>query len=302
MKKKIVITAANGFIGRSLVAYFKDRYEVVALVRRLPADRNGISYRLWDGKNPGEWTIDLEGAFAVINLAGRSVNCRYNARNRSEIYASRLDSTALIGRVIAMCADKPEVWINASSATIYQHSLVPMTEKEGIIGEGFSVDVCRRWEKQFTGYSQDGVRQVLLRTAIVLGKNGGVMKPFTNLVKAGLGGRMASGDQVFSWIHEEDLCRAVDFLLESEACSGAFNLSAPFPVTNARFMKALRKKRKAPFGIPSPAWLLKIGAWLIGTETELIFKSRYVIPQRLTEAGFRFRYNTIDACLEDLVK
>lgn len=297
---KIIITAANGFIGQAMIAYFKDRYEVVALVRKIPQNRNGINYQLWDGENLGPWTIELEGALAVINLAGRSVNCRYNEKNRAEIYASRLNSTEIIGKAIEQCADKPKVWINAASATIYQHSFEPMTERKGIIGTGFSVDVCQRWEQKFNDYQQENVRQIILRTAIVLGKDGGVMKPFNNLAKFGLGGKMASGKQMFSWIHEKDLCRAVEFLISHENCSGVYNLSAPLPVNNATFMQTLRKNRKAPFGIPAPAWLLKIGAWLIGTETELIFKSRYVVPERLLEAGFRFEFNTIRECLQDL--
>lgn len=298
---KIIITAANGFIGQQLLNYFKKEHEVVALVRKLPANQNGVKYQLWDGIHLGEWTLEFEGAFAVINLAGRSVNCRYNEKNKNEIYQSRLDSTEIIGKAIEICADKPKVWINAASATIYKHSLhQPMTEKEGIIGEGFSVDVCQRWEKKFNDYKQENVRQILLRTAIVLGKNGGVMKPFNNLVRFGLGGKMASGEQMFSWIHETDLCRAIDFLIKNEKCEGIYNLSAPEPVPNKVFMETFRKVKKVSVGIPSPAWLLKMGAWLIGTETELIFKSRYVVPERLLAAGFKFKFNEIEACLEDI--
>jgi uncharacterized protein (TIGR01777 family) len=299
---KIILTAANGFIGETLVRYFRNRHVVIALVRKIPVTRvKGVKYVLWDGKNPGAWTAELEGALAVINLAGRSVNCRYNGANQAEIYSSRLDSTAAIGEAIAQCTDKPQVWVNAASATIYQHSEhVPMTEKDGIIGSGFSVDVCQRWEQKCADYSAENVRQVILRTAIVLGQHGGVMKPFNRLVRFGLGGKMADGRQMFSWIHEKDLCSAIDFLIEHEKCAGVYNLSAPNPVTNTAFMQALRKVCHIPFGIPSPRWLLKTGAWLIGTETELIFKSRYVVPERLTEAGFVFKFSKIEDCLQDL--
>ena len=301
MKNRIIITAANGFIGQALVAHFKTKYDVVALVRRLPEKNDGVRYLLWDGIHTGEWTMEFEGALAVINLAGRSVNCRYNQKNKKEIYRSRLQSTALVGKVIQQCADKPAVWLNAASATIYRHSLhTPMTEKDGVIGEGFSVDVCQKWEKQFNDYKQEGVRQVLLRTAIVLGRNGGVMVPFKRLVKFGLGGKMAAGDQMFSWVHEEDLCRIVEYLVLNPQCTGVYNIAAPQPVTNKTFMRTLRKVKHMPFGIPAPAWLLRIGAWLIGTETELIFKSRYVVPERLTQEGFKFRYAHIKDCLEDL--
>ncbi len=297
---KIIITAANGFIGKTLVHYFKEKYEVIALVRKIPAKTEGVNYQLWDGETLGEWTIELEGALAVINLAGRSVNCRYNEKNKQAIYDSRLDSTEVVGKAIEQCADKPKVWINAASATIYKHSFNPMTEKDGIIGEGFSVDVCQRWEQKFNDYKRENVRQIILRTAIVLGQDGGVMQPFNNLAKFGLGGKMAGGEQMFSWIHEKDLCRAVDFLIENERCTGVYNLSAPTPVTNAQFMTNLRQVNMIPFGIPSPKWLLKLDAWLIGTETELIFKSRFVVPERLLEEGFEFEFPTIKKCLENL--
>ena len=301
MKKKIIITAANGFIGQCLVKYFSDNYEVVALVRKLPKENDGVKYMLWDGIHAGEWTLEFEGAHTVINLAGRSVNCRYNEKNKEEIYSSRLESTMLIGKVIDQCADKPKFWLNASSATIYKHSLhEPMTEKEGIIGEGFSVDVCQKWEKQFNDYRQEGVRQVLLRTAIVLGREGGVMIPFQRLVNWGLGGKMAQGNQMFSWIHEEDLCRIIQHLILDEQCSGVYNVAAPVPVTNEVFMRTLRQVKQKAFGIPAPAWLLEAGAWLIGTETELILKSRFVIPERLIQEGFEFKYAQIRDCLQDL--
>jgi len=299
---KIIITAANGFIGETLVRYFRQQHVVIALVRKMPSKSiNGVKYILWDGKNPGTWATELEGALAVINLAGRSVNCRYNAKNKREIYSSRLESTACLGKAIAQCADKPQVWINTASATIYEYSLhEPMTEKNGTIGTGFSVDVCQRWEQAFNAYSTADVRQILLRTAIVLGKNGGVLKPFNRLARFGLGGKMAAGNQMFSWIHEMDLCRAIDFLIRETSCAGIYNLSAPHPVTNTAFMQTLRKSLGKSFGLPSPGWLLKIGAALIGTETELIFKSRFVVPERLTEAGFEFRFKQIAPCLTDL--
>lgn len=299
---KIVITAANGFIGETLVNYFREQHVVVALVRKMPSKPvSGVKYALWDGKNKGKWVAELEGALAVINLAGRSVNCRYNARNKGEIYSSRLESTACIGKAISQCADKPKVWINTASATIYRHSLhEPMTEANGVIGEGFSVDVCQRWEQEFNAHPSEGVRQIVLRTAIVLGKNGGVLKPFNRLARFGLGGKMAKGNQMFSWIHEKDLCRAIDFLIREQSCTGIYNLSAPHPVTNTSFMQSLRKSLGVSFGLPAPRWLLGIGAALIGTETELIFKSRFVVPERLTKAGFTFKFEQIGLCLSDL--
>jgi uncharacterized protein len=300
--KTIVITAANGFIGSALTEYFSTNFKVVALVRKPRPDKKNVRYVRWDGRTQGEWSSELEGAEAVINLAGRSVNCRYNERNRQFIYSSRLESTAAIGEAVKSSNVKPKVWMNAASATIYAHSEhVPNTEANGIIGSGFSVDVCLKWEAAFASFAQPGVRQITLRTSIVLGSGGGVMKPFLNLVRSGLGGKMGRGKQQFSWIHIDDLCRAVDFLLAHESSVGVYNIASPDPVTNAVFMRTLRNAARVPFGIPAPKWLLEAGAAIIGTETELVLKSRFVLPERLEDAGFRFRYPTIEKCIGAIV-
>ena len=295
MKPTILIAAANGFIGKRLVAYFKNNYRVVALVRTAIPSTPDVTYCMWDGRTVGTWANELEGAHAVINLAGKSVNCRYTDRNKAAIFASRLESTHVLGKAISNCKVKPKVWLNAASATIYAHSLEqPNTERNGIIGSGFSVDVCQQWEAAFNAYSDIGVRQILLRTAIVLGKDGGVMIPFKRLAYLGLGGKMGKGNQQFSWIHEVDVCRAIEHLIEHDTSVGTYNLSSPNPLTNEEFMKTLRTQLHVPFGIPQPEWLLKFGARLIGTETELILKSRYVLPERLVEEGFVFKYPFID--------
>ena len=305
---KIIITAANGFIGTSLVNHFKKENEVICFVRKIDTKLKSqfgekVKMIIWDGKTKGNWIDELENSDVLINLAGKSVDCRYNEENKNEIYASRLESTKILGGAIKSLKNKPKVWFNAASATIYKHSLtVPNTEKNGTIGEGFSVDVCRKWEESFFNFKDLGVRQIALRTAIVLGKNGGVMKPFNRLVNFGLGGKMGKGNQQFSWIHEKDVCSAISFLINNEKSSGVYNISAPNPITNAFFMKTLRNTNKAFFGIPSPTWLLKIGAWIINTETELILKSRFVIPEKLRQEGFEFEFKTIDLCLNDLKK
>jgi uncharacterized protein len=302
MKSKIIIAAANGFIGDALMHYFSNDYHVIGLVRKLPKTTNGLEYLLWDGKTIGEWAKTFENATAIINLAGKSVNCRYTDENKALIYSSRLESTRIIGQAIQACTTKPKVWLNAASATIYAHSLhTPNTEQNGVIGTGFSVDVCQQWEKAFKECATEGVRQIVLRTAIVLGKKGGVMVPFKNLVRFGAGGKMGLGNQQFSWIHENDVCKSIAFLIQNEKQQGAYNLSAPHPITNELFLKTLRQKMKMPFGIPNPTWLLKFGARIIKTETELILKSRFVIPERLLNEGYTFEFQTIDACLEDLL-
>ncbi|MCE3297317.1 MAG: hypothetical protein K0R65_3031 [Crocinitomicaceae bacterium] len=295
---KMILFGANGFMGKHLAAYFSRNYEVVCVQRKPEASRQKIRFVQWDGKNPGDWCQELEGADVVLNLAGKSVDCRYTEENKAAIFSSRLESTRVIGEAIRQCQDKPKVWLNAASATIYRHSFEPMTESQGIIGEGFSVEVCKAWEKSFFEFSDLGVRQIALRTSIVLGNDGGVMNPFKNLVKIGFGGKMGNGKQMFSWIHIEDACRAIAFLIQHETCSGVYNIASPNPVTNTELMQALRKRYHRPFGFPMPKALLEFGAKLIKTETELILKSRYVIPEKLLGENFKFKYPEIEHCLE----
>lgn len=298
---KIVITAANGFMGKHLVNYFSKNHEIIAFVRSKSCRLENCKTVCWDGKTVGAWTKELEGADVVINLAGKSVNCRYNEKNKADIYASRLDSTRILGEALRLCEQKPIIWINAASGTIYRHSLnEPMTEENGEIGSGFSVDVCQRWEKTFFSFSDLSLRQVALRTAIVLGKDGVVMLPFRNLTRWGFGGKMGDGMQQFSWIHIEDVCRSIEFIIENEELEGVINISSPHPIRNAVFMKALRQKFHRSFGIPSPTWMLELGARLIKTETELILKSRFVYPEKLEKAGFVWKYEDIYMALNSL--
>jgi uncharacterized protein (TIGR01777 family) len=296
---KIIITAANGFMGEYLVNYFSKTHEVVAIVRKSMTFENAKTC-LWDGKNADDWANELEGADVLINLAGKSVNCRYNGVNKAAIYASRLESTTVLGKAIEACENPPKLWINAASGTIYRHSLNdPMTEKRGEIGTGFSVDVCQKWEKSFFDFQLTKTRQVALRTAIVLGKNGGVMIPFKRLTQLGFGGKMGDGQQQFSWIHIEDVCRSIEFIIENQSLSGVINISSPNPVQNKDFMQALRKRYNRFAVIPSPSWLLELGAKLIKTETELILKSRFVIPEKLEQAGFKWRFPIIEQALDE---
>jgi uncharacterized protein (TIGR01777 family) len=281
--------------------YQKD-YQIVAVVRKpmkqVPADFKQV---LWDGQNKGPWALELEGADLVINLAGKSVDCRYTAKNKAAIFASRLDSTRIIGEAIADCEQKPACWINCASATIYEHALQnPNTEKHGVIGSGFSVNVCKAWEKAFFAFKDLPTRQILLRSTIVLGRTGGVYPVLKKLARLGLGGKMGPGNQYISWIHIHDFCSALFFLFEKQDTSGIYNFGAPNPVTNSSFQKELRKSLSIPLYMNQPVWMLKLGAILIGTETELILKSRYVLPERLADAGFQFRFQTIRSCLSDL--
>jgi hypothetical protein len=231
------------------------------------------------------------------------VDCRYNAKNKFEILNSRIETTKILGQSIEKCIVPPKLWINASTATIYRHAEDrAMTEENGEIGEGFSVEVAKEWERSFFNFNLQNTRQVALRIAIVLGEHGGVMIPFKNLAKFGLGGIQGSGNQKFSWIHIEDLYQIILFIRNKKELDGVFNCSSPYPITNRQFMNHLRKLMNIKFGLPSPKWMLELGAVFLRTETELILKSRWVIPERLEKEGYRFTFNKIDSALNQILR
>jgi len=245
----------------------------------------------------------LEDAEMLINLAGKSVNCRYTEKNKKEIFDSRTETTQILGDALLACKNPPSLWINSSTATIYRHAQDrPMTEASGEIGTGFSVDVAKAWEKSLFSFDLPQTRTVALRMAIVLGKDGGVMEPYRNLVRFGLGGVQGSGNQMFSWIHVEDVYRIILFLQDNKQLNGVFNCSAPLPITNREFMSQLRQSMDRKIGFPSPKWMLEMGAVFMRTETELILKSRWVVPERLEEEGFHFAFGTIEKALQDILK
>ncbi len=303
--KKIVITAANGFLGESMIEFLLKRHPeitIIAIVRRLPKHPNiNVTYALWDGEHIGKWANHFNEADAIINFAGKSVDCRYNDKNRAAIFNSRLKSTWLIGQAIRTCAKPPKLWINAASATIYEHSLdVPNNEKTGTIGHGFSVEVCQQWEATFFHAETPKTRKLALRTTIVLGKNGGVYPVLKRLAQAGLGGKMGPGNQRFSWIHLGDFCEALYFLMEHPTTEPIVNIGSPNPVSNKEMQSFLRQSIGKKWGLPAPKWLLELGAILLQTETELVLKSRYIEPLILTEMGFKFKYPMIDKCFAQL--
>jgi uncharacterized protein (TIGR01777 family) len=262
----------------------------------------------WDGETVGDWVKELEGARALINLAGISVNCRYHARNRKLMLDSRLNSTRVLGAAIAECATPPPVWLNSSTATIYQHNFGPAWDETGEIGgcaeakDIFSVHIATEWERVFNEASTPRTRKVTLRSAMVLGRaRNSVLPNLLRLARLGLGGSLAGGGQFVSWIHQEDFCRAVEWLIEHETLSGPANLAAPTPVTNAEFMATIRKACRAPFGLPASRWMLEIGALVMRTETELVIKSRRVVPGMLLASGFAFTFPRVQPAVEDLV-
>ncbi len=294
MKKKIVIAGGTGFVGKYLARKFKESGNEVIIISRQPAHVNWI--------DPEAISVALEDAEMLINLAGKSVDCRYNDKNRKEIFGSRIETTKALGEAVLLCKNPPKLWINSSTATIYRHAEDrPMTESTGEIGTGFSVNVATNWEKTFFDFKLPHTRQVALRMAIVLGKDGGVMRPLKNLVRFGLGGKQGYGNQMFSWIHIEDLFNVILYLQKNNSLTGVFNTSAPNPVTNGTLMHLLWKKMGMHIGLPTPVWLLKMGAVFIKTETELVLKSRWVVPERLLQSGFTFSYPTLNDALNNIL-
>jgi uncharacterized protein (TIGR01777 family) len=309
---KIVIPGGAGQVGQVLSrAFHSEGHDVVILSRK--SGSSPFHTVAWDGQTLGPWVRELEGADAVINLAGRSVNCRYHARNRRSIKESRLHSTRAIGQAIIQAARPPRVWLQASTATIYAHRYdAPNDEATGILGGvqddvpdtwRFSIDVATSWEQAANEAEAPGTRKVLLRMAMLMSADrGGTFDLLLSLVRRGLGGRHGDGRQFISWIHEQDLCRAIDFLIRRDDFEGPVNLAAPNPLPDAAFMRALREAWGASIGLPAPRWLLEIGTFLMRTESELILKSRRVTPRRLLERGFSFDFPAWPEAAKDLCR
>jgi uncharacterized protein len=313
--KKIVIAGGTGFIGQEMIKYFGSDNEMIILTRQTKQSQNNrnrydslsdkdlrkTKFIKWDAKTTGEWTKELEHADLLINLTGRTVNCRYTEKNKKEIFDSRTDAVRVLGKAIRSCDHPPALWINASSATIYRHATdKPQDEVTGEFHDDFSVKVCQRWEKTFFEESTVASRKVALRMAITFGP-GGVLIPYFNLLKFGLGGKQASGRQMYSWVHIEDTCRMIEWIYDHQELEGIYNCCSPHPVTNKEFMSVLRSVTGHKFGLPAFTWMLKLGAPLIGTETELVLKSRWVIPTKILQTGFEFKYPLLKEALKDII-
>jgi hypothetical protein len=308
MRKRIVIAGGSGFLGQALARYFAQRdCEVVVLSRT--ACPSGLADRqvAWDGHTLGPWNQELEGAAAVINLSGKSVNCRYHQRNREEILESRVASTRVLGEAIGRCALPPQAWLNASTATIYRHTFAQPWDETGEIGatreakDAFSIEVARAWEATLQEAKTPRTRKVAMRTAMVLGQaRNSVFPVLRRLVRCGLGGRMGNGRQLVSWIHETDFCRAVEWLIHHAELGSSVNLAAPNPLSNAEMMRTLRQVCGMPLGLPASNWMLDVGAFVLRTESELLIKSRHVVPGRLLESGFEFQFATIREAFKEL--
>ena len=304
MKTKVIIPGGSGFIGKFMADFFKEKnYEVVILTRGTARKEHGIRYLNWDGKTFGDWIHEFENAELVLNLAGKSVDCRYNEKNKKEITDSRVDSTAIVGKAIQNCKHPPAVWMNMSTSTIYEHTVEGKAndEYDGIIGDDFSMGVARIWERTFDECSTPSTRKIILRTSIVLGKEGGAIKELLPLVKLGLGGKNGSGKQYISWVYEEDMKRIIYFLLKNKNSKGVYNIVSTTPIRNALFMKKIRNAVGISIGLPATKWMIEIGTFFMRTESELVLKSRKVVPRRLVEEGFEFDFEDLEEVLEKIV-
>ena len=307
---KVVLAGGTGQVGTILARAFHSTGHDVVILSRQPAV---APWRVvqWDARTLDGWSTEIDGANAVINLAGRSVDCRYTTANREAILLSRVQSTRAVAAAIAQSARPPRVWLQMSTATIYAHRYdAPNDEASGIIGGAepdapdtwrFSIDVARAWEAAAAESATPSTRRVLLRSAMVMSPDrGGIFDTLLRLVRVGLGGTAAHGRQFVSWIHHVDFVRAVTWLLERDDFDGVVNLAAPNPLPNAEFMRALRDAWGTRIGLPATAWMLEMGAFAMRTETELVLKSRRVVPGRLASAGFEFRFPEWPAAARDL--
>ena len=295
---RVVIAGASGFMGKHFVERFRADGDEVITVGRSGADV------AWGDTAALE--AALEGADLLLNLAGKSVNCRYTEKNKAAIFSSRLLTTGELGRAVEAVANPPKLWLNSSTATIYRHADDrPQTDDEGQIGEGFSVNVATAWEREFFAHHREGVRQVALRMAIVLGR-GSALSPLLLLTRFGLGGsqiggKTAGGKQMFSWIHIDDVYRAIRFIQKDSDLEGHVNVSSPNPVRNVQLMATLRRILGVPFGIPLYRWMLEVGSFVIKSETELLLKSRWVVPTTLLAEGFEFEHPELEEAVRDII-
>jgi uncharacterized protein len=301
---KIVLAGGTGYLGTVLAAYYQEfANEIIILSRRAAVLKGNTRIEIWDGKTEGQWVSSLEGADLLINLCGKNINCRYNEKNRKEIIDSRIIPTTLLGKVISKLSTPPKLWINITAAGIYKHSIDQWQDEEtGEMGDGFFYEVCKQWEDNFFGSDTPATRKIALRMGVVLGRGDGAFPRLLNLVKYGMGGKQGSGDQYISWIHEQDVARCSEWIMQYPELNGAVNCTAPEPVNNRTMMKIIRDAYGIPFGFPAPAWVLEIGAAMIGTETELILKSNRVVPTRLLSSGFKFQFATAEEAIQNLIK
>jgi uncharacterized protein len=298
----IVIAGGSGFIGRHLARRLRGRGHPVAILTRsaCPADADGVNYAMWDGKTVAEWGALLDGAYAVFNLAGRNVNCRFTPENLQEILNSRVDAITAISQAVMRCKRPPKVWINAGGKDIYGDRGDEVLTEASLPGPGVLTDVCKRWEDAFQTASAPEVRKVFWRIGLVLGEDG-VLAVLAQLARAFLGGAAGSGRQYMSWIHRDDMVGQMLWSMDTQA-QGVYNGVGPQPVTNADFMHTLRKTLGRPWSPPVPVFALTLGSLALGTEPALILEGNRVLPERALNEGYQFAHPELAPAMETLLR
>ncbi|MDA0322437.1 MAG: TIGR01777 family oxidoreductase [Verrucomicrobia bacterium] len=300
-RERIVIAGGSGFLGAALEAQLIEAGHDVVILTRAPRNGAGPNDVYWDGRTIGEWASLLDGAAAVVNFAGRNVNCRYHKRNRREILDSRLDSVAVIGKAIKNCRRPPPVWIQSATLAIYGHAGEAELDETATPADGFSPEVAKQWEQAFLNVQAPATRKVVLRISFVIGRSGGALKTLAALTRSGLGGAVGNGRQWMSWLHVEDLNRIILRAIEDHSMEGMYHATSPNPERNRDFMREMRRVLRRPWSPPVPRWALPVGTFLMRTESELIMRSRHGIPGRLLDEGFEFNYPDLGPALDSIL-
>ena len=301
MKRHIVIAGGSGFLGNAMTQPLIERgYDVVVLSRSQNTVPPGATGVYWDGRTLDEWVHSLDGAHAVINLAGKNVNCRYSKDNLEEINSSRTDSVHVIGQAISNCTSPPTLWVQASTLAIYGDAGERICDENAPIGEGIPASTAVRWEEAFNATSTPNTRRVVLRISFALGRGYGALEQLTRVTRWFLGGPIGTGEQYISWIHIRDLIDMFMWAIETDTVEGIYNATSPGPVTNHEFMTRLRKVLRRPWAPRTPAWMVEFGCFVLRSESVLALTGRRGVPVRLQEEGFSFRYPELETALEDL--
>ena len=303
--KKLIIAGGSGFIGKALTKFFTEKNCEVVILSRVEnqSTYSNIRFVKWNGKTVEPlWQQEIEGAEAVINLCGKSINCRFTEANKKELQSSRIDSTNAIGTAISLCKNPPKVWFNSSSIAIYKYSeTILHDEFSKQFNHDFLATLTEQWEKSVEQFSLSNTRKILMRTSLVMAKNDGVFLRLKRLTQFGLGGKQGPGTQMISWINITDFCRIVEHLLENKNANGIYNFCAPQPIANKNLMKIIQQKMRIPIALPAFEWMIKLGAILIGTEPDLILESSNVISKHLSDEGFKFGYEKIEEAISNCI-
>jgi len=300
LKSKIVIAGGSGFFGKHLIKYYKTSKQVVVLTRGKSEFKNEVEYVNWDGKTLGDWKDVVNNAEVLINLSGKSINCRFTDVNKKRLLSSRIDSTKILEEAISEVNIPPKIWLNASSGAMYEGGSEPSVEADFTLDNSFLSKMSLAWENVFFEMDLPKTRRVALRISLLLGSDDGVLPLLKKITKLGMGGRAGSGNQNISWIHIDDAVKAVDFIIKNGGIKECVNFSTTGVISNTNFMRKLRENLNIPFGFPAPGFAIRISTFFLRKEPSLILNSVNFIPQKLLENGFQFKFTNIDEALNDL--